>query len=171
MYINNYALNNTVTCVSCTKSFNLAGLKVSALFIKNKELLDKVKFRMSTNGVDSINIFGLEASKACYTQCEYWLTDLVKYLQANLDYTCDFLDKNLPHIKYIKPEATYLLWLDMSYYEKENIQEDLARNAKIFLNDGKTYSEDYTNFVRLNIACPRSILECALNNLKEYLKD
>ena len=171
MYINNYTLNNTITCVSCTKSFNLAGLKVSAMFIKNKEIFDKVKFRMNTNGVDSINIFGLEASKACYTKSEYWLTDLVKYLKSNLDYTCDFIDKNLPHIKYIKPESTYLLWLDMSYYKKENIQEDLANNAKIFLNDGKTYSEDYTDFVRLNFACPRSILECALNNLKEYLKD
>lgn len=169
--INEYTRNHTITCVSCTKSFNLAALNISAVFIKNKELYAKVHEFLSLNGLQSINIFGLEAMKAAYEKSEYWLDELVVYLQANRNYAYEYMQTYLPKIKVIKPEATYLMWLDLREYQIDNVQEALAKYAKVYTNDGSTFGKAYEGFIRLNIACPRSQLEAALTNLNIYLKD
>lgn len=166
--LNDYTKNNTITCVSCTKTFNLAGLKVSAVFIKNKELRDRFNAGTANSGLQSINIFGLEALKAAYEECEDWLTSLVDYLQENRDYTLDYIEKYMPQIKVLKSEATYLLWLDMSCMNVECPQEELVLKTNVFFNDGKTFGKEYANFVRMNIACPRSQLTAALDALKAY---
>lgn len=167
--INEYTKNNTITCVSCTKSFNLAALNVSAIFIKNQDLYERVSEFTSLNGLQSINTFGLEAMKTAYEKSEYWLDKLVLYLQANRDYAYEFLKCNLPKIKFIKQEATYLMWLDISEYNDEQIQRNLAKYAKVYTNDGSTFGKDFNKFVRLNIACPRKQLENALKAINEYL--
>ena len=168
MDLNEYTKNNTITCVSCTKTFNLAGLKVSAVFIKNKELREKFDKGTSNSGLQSINIFGLEALKAAYEECEDWLEELVAYIQGNRDYTLDFIAKNLPQIKVLKSEATYLLWLDLSCMEVECPQKELLEKTNVFFNDGKTFGEKYSKFVRMNLACPRSQVQASLEALVKY---
>lgn len=169
MDINEYTKNNTITCVSCTKSFNLASLNISAILIKNKKLYNLVNEYTSLNGLQSINTFALEAMKAAYEKSEYWLDELVDYIQSNRDYTFAYLTHYLPKIEVIKQEATYLMWLDLSAYQDEHIQKTLAKYAKVYTNDGATFGKDYNMFVRLNIACPRSQLEEALHAINEYL--
>ena len=168
MDINEWTKNNTITCVSCTKTFNLAGLKVSGVFIKNKEIRDKFVAQTSSSGLQSINIFGLEAVKAAYEECEDWLEQLVQYLQNNRDYTLDYIAKHIPQIKVLKSEATYLLWLDMSCMNVECPQKELLEKTNVFFNDGKTFGKEYANFVRMNLACPRSQVTAALDALKQY---
>lgn len=168
MDINEWTKNNTITCVSCTKTFNLAGLKVSAVFIKNPTLREVFNKGTSSSGLQSINIFGLEAVKAAYEECEPWLKELVTYLQANRDYTLDYIEKNIPQIKVLKSEGTYLLWLDMSCMNVECPQKELLEKTNVFFNDGKTFGKEYSSFVRMNLACPRSQVTAALEALKAY---
>lgn len=169
MDINDYTLEHTITCVSCTKSFNLAALNVSAVFIKNKALYQQVKEYMSLNGLQSINVFGLEAMKAAYTKSEYWLEELKGYLQENRDYAYTFIQQNLPKIKVLKPEATYLMWLDLRSYHIKDVQKALSANAGVYTNDGSNFGKEYAGFIRFNFACPRSQLIQALKQMQTYL--
>lgn len=167
--INEYTKKHTITCVSCTKTFNLAGLNVSALFIKNKDLREKFKRYTSRTGLQAINILGLEAVKAAYEECEDWLEELMKYLSENREYALHYIKEYLPQIKVLKNEATYLLWLDMSFMNVDNPQKELAEKAGVYFSDGASFGEDYNNYVRMNIACPKSQLVAALEAVKEYI--
>lgn len=168
--INEYTKNHTITCVSCTKTFNLAGLNISAMFIKNKHLRETFKTYTSRSGLQSINIMGLEAAKAAYEECEGWLENLMKYLHENREYVFSYIQKYLPEIKVLKNEATYLLWLDMSFMNVDNPQKELAEKAGVYFNDGASFGRDYAKFIRMNIACPKEQLKQSLDAIREYLE-
>lgn len=171
MNISEYTKENTISCVSCTKSFNLAGLKVSSVIIKNKKMLNKFKSYASLTGIGSINIFALEALKAAYGESEEWLDQLINYLESNRNYTQKFLQEELKELQSIKPDATYFYWIDFSKtgIPKVYVHDKCALEGKVAFNEGTTFGNNYMGFERLNFACPKSQLQDALNRLKKLI--
>ena len=159
---------NSIVCTAPSKTFNLAGLQISNIFIPNKEWRKKVEYAIWKTGYDELNIMGLTACKAAYEKGEPWLLKLKQYLKGNLDYVRSFLEDNLPNIKLVEPEGTYLIWLDFKGLgmTEEEINERIVKEAKLWLDPGSMFGRKSGMFQRINIACPRKILEEAMNRLK-----
>ena len=164
--------NITITCVAPSKTFNLAGFHTSAVICSNAELLKKYNKFLDDFHLAGGNIFGFEALEAAYNYGDNWLTQLLEYLENNVRFVKVFLQKNIPEIKLINPEATYLLWLDFRGLNLPNkeIKRILIEKAKVGLSDGRMFGRGGDGFQRLNIACPRVVLENALNQINRALK-
>ena len=161
-------LNNSVTLISPTKTFNLAGLSESTAIIPNIELRQKFIKTLNRTGAGMLNIFGLAAAEAAYTHCEGWLEELMLYLHDNLETLIEYFDKNMPGIKVIRPEATYLAWLDCNELPvaAEKLKEFFTFKAGVGLNDGTTFGKEGYGFQRINFACPRVLLLEGLERIK-----
>ncbi len=174
---NNYALNS-ITCTSLSKTFNLAGLQLSNIIIPNKKLRQTF-----TNTIESVfipeefgylpNDLSLVAFTAAYQDCDEWLNSLLKYLQKNLEFLILFLKNNIPQIDVIEPEGTYLVWLDFRKLgiDSDKLEKFLFENAKVALDDGFKFGGGGEGFQRINIACPKSILEEALERIHNAVKE
>lgn len=165
--------NNIILCTAPTKTFNLAGLQVSNIFITNAEVRQKFQLELWNTGYSLINIMGLVACQSAYEKGQKWLDELRDYLLENINYVDTFLKENLPKIKLIYPEGTYLLWLDFNgvNLSDDRIEELMLNEAKLWLDNGKMFGETGKEFQRLNIAVPRRKLKYALENLKRAFKD
>jgi cystathionine beta-lyase len=108
--------DSAVIATAPSKTFNLAGLQVSNLFVRDSELRRRLKHQIAASGYSQLNTLGLVACESAYTKGEQWLSELLQYLQGNISYVRDFVHELLPRVKLIEPEATYLLWLDFSAY-------------------------------------------------------
>ena len=163
----------SVICTAPSKTFNLAGLQISNIWISNPELRARFRAEVTAAGYSQVNLMGLVACQAAYETGEEWLKELKIYLEGNLDYVRTFLKENLPEIKLTEPEGTYLLWLDFkSLGMKEEQLKDLVENkAKLWLDSGAMFGPDGEGFERINIACPREILKQALTQLAESVHD
>ena len=159
----------TVTCTSPSKTFNLAGLQISNIFIRNAQLRRRFKEELSRTGYDEPNTLGLTGAKAAYEHGAEWLTQLLAYIEENYARTKSFLAAHLPKVKIIEPEGTYLLWLDFSAYglTDEALNEKIIRDAHLWLDDGPIFGAGGSGFQRINIACPWATLETGLQNLAE----
>lgn len=158
----------SVICTAPTKTFNLAGLQISNIVISNKELRKLFKKQISRAGYSQVGISGLVACQAAYEEGGDWLIRLRKYLAENLSFVRDFLKENLPKIKLVEPEGTYLVWLDfreLKLTEKE-LEHFVLEDAKLWLDSGAIFGAVGEGFERINIACPRKILKQALLQLK-----
>ena len=159
-------------CVICTapsKTFNLAGLQTSNIFIPNAELREKVKEAIICGtGYAEINILGLVACKAAYEKGDRWLGELKEYLRENLDYVRDFLATRIPQIHLVEPEGTYLIWLDCSALglTDAELEDFIVNKAKLWLDGGNMFGEHCGQFERVNMTCPRSVLQKALEQLE-----
>lgn len=161
----------TVTCTAPSKTFNLAGLQVSNIIIMNKKLKAAFKEEITKSGYSQLNTMGLYACKAAYEYGEEWLIELKDYLHQNLTYVSDFLEKELPMLHLVKPQGTYLLWIDfrsLNLSESE-LEAFITDKAKLWLDGGTMFGPEGLGFQRINMACPRSILEKAMEQLKEAL--
>jgi len=165
--------NNIILCTAPTKTFNLAGLQVSNIFIPNPEVRQKFQLELWNTGYSLINIMGLVACQSAYEKGQKWLDELKKYLLENIKYVDTFLKEKLPKIKLIYPEGTYLLWLDFNELNlsDDKIEELMLKKAKLWLDNGKMFGESGKGFQRLNIAVPREKLKFALENLQKTFKD
>lgn len=148
---------DAVLITAPSKSFNIAGLKASFMFIKNEEIRKKVQKNLSEMHM-YLNLFAFDAVKAAYGGGEQWLDEMVRYLHGNAEAAIAFLKKEMPRVRCYVPESTYLLWLDLSEYKmsEEQIRDTLINKAKLALNEGTEYGLAYDQFVRFNIAAPRS---------------
>ena len=157
----------TVTCTSPSKTFNLAGLQISNIFIRNEELRRRFKEELSRTGYDEPNTLGLAGAKAAYEHGVAWHTQLLAYLEENHVRAKEFIATHLPKVKLIEPEGTYLLWLDFSAYglTDEVLNEKIIRDAHLWLDDGPIFGAGGSGFQRINIACPWATLEQGLKNL------
>ena len=157
----------TVTCTSPSKTFNLAGLQISNIFIRNAELRRRFKEELSRTGYDEPNTLGLAGAKAAYEHGAEWLTQLLAYIEENHARTKSFLTAHLPKVQIIAPEGTYLLWLDFRAYglSDEALNEKIIREAHLWLDDGPIFGAGGSGFQRINIACPWATLETGLQNL------
>lgn len=161
----------TVTCTAPSKTFNLAGLQVSNIFISDDRLRERFKKAIAAAGYSQVNVMGLVACQAAYETAEDWLVQLKEYLAGNLAFVRSYLRENIPEIGLVEPEGTYLLWLDFRKLAlSEAEREDLIVNkAKLWLDSGAMFGEDGEGFERINIACPRKVLEQALGQLRDAL--
>ena len=157
----------TVTCTSPSKTFNLAGLQISNIFIRNAQLRRRFKEELSRTGYDEPNTLGLTGAKAAYEHGAEWLTQLLAYIEENYARTKSFLAAHLPKVQIIEPEGTYLLWLDFRAYglSDEALNEKIIREAHLWLDDGPIFGAGGSGFQRINIACPWATLETGLQNL------
>ena len=158
---------------SASKTFNLAGLQVSNIFIPNEETRKLFRKENGAAGYEQPNVLGMVATKSVYEKVEQWLDELLEYLEGNVSFVRNFLKENLPQIRLIEPEGTYLVWLDFSevtddYKELERIIVD---KAHLWLDAGIIFGRESALFERINIACPRQIVVQAMEQLKEALGD
>jgi len=160
--------NITVTCTSPSKTFNLAGLLCANIFISNKELREKFKEEYAGCGLSQPGIMGLIACKAAYEDGAEWLEQLLDYLAGNMLFLKTYLSKHIPKIRLIEPEGTYLAWLDCNEIgiSAQKLDEALTHKGKLWLSSGLSFGKGGNGFERVNAACPRSVLQNALERLK-----
>ncbi len=164
--------DQSIICTAPSKTFNLAGLQVSNIFIKNSELRKSFSDEMQRGGCHGLNRMGMVACQAAYENGADWLEELKEYLSGNLDYIRGFLKERLPQIKLVEPQGTYLIWLDMNGLElgEEILEEMIINKAGLWLNPGTTFGSGGQGFERINIACPREILQKAMLQLEAAVK-
>ena len=163
--------DSCIVATAPSKTFNIAGLQVSNIWIANKKMRDSFKEAIDRAGYSQLNNMGLIATKVAYKYGEEWLEELKIYLKSNIDFVRKFLKDKLPNIKLIEPEGTYLLWVDcreLGLSEKER-QGLIQNKAKLWLDTGTMFGKAGAGFERINIACPRKTLEEAMNRLKEAI--
>jgi len=163
---------NCVVCMSPSKTFNTAGLTTSFLIIPNKRHFVAYEREMRLPHLHMGNIFGTTALEAAYTYGDEWLAQLLKYLQDNFSFLEEFLEENLPQIKAMRPEATYLIWLDFSAFglSDEILNKKLIEGG-VGLNRGVQFGKQGSGFMRMNIGCPRSTLHEALLRIKKIFQE
>lgn len=162
----------SVICTAPSKTFNLAGLQVSNIFIANEQLREAFLKEMSRTGYSQVNQLGLVAARAAYEDGQEWLDQVRDYIKGNLEFVKNFVRERLPKLKVVEPEGTYLLWLDISGLglSPEERDELMVGKAKLWLDKGDMFGEEGKNFERFNLACPRSILKQAMENLEAAVK-
>ena len=164
---------NSVIATAPSKSFNIAGLQVSNIFIENKKLRDAFRNEIVKSGYSQLNTMGLVAARAAYESGKEWLDEVRAYIKDNLIFFRDYLKENIGELSLIEPEGTYLVWVDfrkLGLSEKQ--REDLIVNkAKLWIDSGAMFGVDGEGFERFNIACPRSYLKQALDSLKKAVEE
>ena len=160
--------DNVIRCLSPSKSFNIAGFQSSVIETVNSELLDKIKTQMNIDNSGACNVFATTAVIAAYYESEEWLDELREVLYENKQTVKEYLESELPIIKLVECDATYLLWLDCSALNTQSkvLSEFLRENQGLFLSAGSDFGECGDNFLRMNIACPEELLLQGLDKLK-----
>ncbi len=162
----------SIICTAPSKTFNLAGLQNSNIWIAN-ELLRKEFIRaLEASGYSQLNTMGLVAAKAAYEHGEAWLLELKEYLEENLTFVREFLQEKLPQVKLVEPQGTYLIWLDFRELgiSDQEIKDRVVNQAGLWLDSGTMFGEEGEYFQRINIACPRSVLKEAMGGLVKVTK-
>jgi cystathionine beta-lyase len=162
-----------VTLTAASKTFNLAGLSCSNIIISNSELRDAYQRTISKLSITMPNIFGLTATEAAYLYCEDWLDNLILYIKENFDFMNSYIEEKIKKIRVARLEGTYLGWLDFKGFDlpDESIDEILFKKAKVWLDNGPQFGTGGDGYQRINLACPRDILEQALNRLEAAFND
>lgn len=169
--ISNNAAQNSITLMAPSKTFNIAGLCMSAIITENKEYLQILKHKIELLQLHGISLLSLKAFEAAYSKGEQWLQQLLPYLENNLNTIREFTQAN-PKITLVEPQATYLAWLDCSALAltPEELNAFFIHKAKVGLSKGIQFGEGGENFMRLNYACPQETLQKALRNIEQALK-
>ena len=159
--------NHSITCIAPTKAFNLAGLQTAAVAVPNPNLRHKVWRGLNTDEVAEPNSFAVEAAVVAFTKGDAWLDALRAYIQENKNHVENFLKKEVPQIRPVPSEATYLLWLDCRKMQgcATEFTQYLREHTGLYLSEGRQYGESGKFFIRMNIACPRSRLEDGIKRL------
>lgn len=157
----------SIICTSPSKTFNIAGLQVSNIFIANQDLRKKFQKELAATGYSQLNLAGLTAAEAAYQYGETWIDAVLSYIKENADYTRAFLQKYLPKVKMTELEGTYLVWLDFRAYElcSSELDKRITEEAGLWLDGGEMFGRGGMGFQRINIACPRSVLIQGLERL------
>jgi len=160
-------VQQSVICTAPSKTFNLAGLQTSCIVIPNERLRKRFRATIDATGQSLPNTFGIVALQAAYENGEPWLEELLDYLQANLEYVESFVLDHIPRIQVVRPEGTYLVWLDCRKLglDAAQLQHLMRDKARVYLDEGPLFGVEGEGFERLNIACPRSLLEEALRRI------
>ncbi|WP_407370853.1 MalY/PatB family protein [Carnobacterium sp.] len=166
--INEQYKDFVITLTAATKTFNLAGIKNSMIFVQNEDLRNALIVAQSKTEQNSINTFGYAATEAAFATSEPWLEELMTYLKNNLETICTFFDTELPEVFYMRPQGTYLLWFDCSTLNipDKQLTNHFAKVGKIGLNAGSDYGPSGTNYMRLNFAAPHETVVEGLKRIK-----
>lgn len=166
--ISEYARENTITFMAPSKTFNLAGLSTSVAIFGNKKLQKTYNLYLENLHLNLGNVFGNIASEAAYTNGYEWVVEMKNYILENINFAHKFISEEIPQINFIKPEATYLLWIDFSKLNMtdNDLNDFLINKAGIALNLGNTFGSGGEKYMRMNVACTKEVLTKALNQLK-----
>lgn len=158
----------TITMVAPSKTFNIAGMATASVIISNPELMKKYRKVLDALHIELGNVFGNVASEAAYTYGDEWLEQLLDYMDGNIQTLVEFAEKHLPQVKVIRPEATYMAWIDFSKtgMTGKQLKKFLIEKAGLGLNEGTQFGSGGEGYMRMNLACPREILLKALEQLK-----
>ncbi|MGO3009156.1 MAG: MalY/PatB family protein [Psychrobacter celer] len=166
----NYA-HKVVSLTSMTKTFNVAGIKGSMIFAKDDALIKKISQQQHLNDEYELNLFAYTVMQSAYEEGGEWLEAVLAYIEKNIEITIDFLAGHLPDIKVMRPEASYLIWLDCSAYAQDDqALYDKLRAAKVELNSGIKYGREGHLKMRINVACPKTLLREGLNRVYEAFR-
>ena len=163
--------DNSIVCTAPTKTFNLAGLHISNIYIPNDSIRRKYMLEMDRIGYSQSNIMGIIACQAAYENGDEWLKELKAYLKSNYLFVRDYINQNIPKLSLIEPEGTYLLWVDcrkLNLSDKE-LKELINFKAKVWVDDGYVFGQGGSGYIRLNIACSKETLKRALENIKDVI--
>ncbi|WP_462305004.1 MalY/PatB family protein [Acidaminococcus massiliensis] len=160
--------DNLVVFNSPSKTFNVAGLQPGNIIIPNKELRRRYRKANAAAGYSQGSIMGQVAVKSCYTKGDEWVKELVEYIAGNIAWVRDFVKENFPKATFVEPEGTYLVWIDFSGYRlsDDELEHLVTDEAKLWLDSGKIFGPATAQFERFNMACPRSTVEKAFQQLK-----
>ncbi len=161
----------TITATAPSKTFNIAGLQVSNIFIANEKLRKAFMREIDKTGYSQLNQLGLVACESAYRYGKDWLEQLLVYLRGNLDFARAYITENMPGVRLIEPEGTYFLWLDFRKLglEKEELNRLIIEKAGLWLDAGEIFGSEGAGFQRINMACPRATLEEALKRLAKIV--
>lgn len=170
--VNDECKYNSITCIAPTKTFNLAGLQTSAVYVPDEYLFHKVWRALNTDEIAEPNVFAMTASIAAYEHGEKWLDELREYLYLNKKTVHGFIEKNIPEINIVNSHATYLLWLDCSKIceNTDALADDIRAKTGLYLSKGSAFGKGGEAFLRMNAACPKRTLDDGLGRLKTYFK-
>lgn len=165
------AEQNSITFGAPSKTFNIAGIVSSYAIVPNNELRNKFYTWLSANELNDSTFFATIATMAAYKNGEEWRRQMLQYIESNILFIEDYFKQNIPAVKPLRPQASFLVWLDCRglNLSHDALLDLFINKARLALNDGAMFGEEGTGFMRLNVACPRSILEQALSQLKEAL--
>lgn len=161
------AADNCVVCVNPSKTFNIAGVRTGAAIIPNRHKHDRFYAALADNKAYGRTVFGTLPIEVAYNECDYYADQLLAYLEANLNYLKEFVAERIPQLKVGNVQATYLIWLDCRALEMspKELQQFFLEQAKVAMNEGSTFGPGGAGFMRMNIACPRSLLTEALERI------
>jgi cysteine-S-conjugate beta-lyase len=164
---------NSLTLLAPSKTFNLPGLQSSIVVTANKELKQKLDYRLKTLSLHMTNYFIPDVIQAAYNDSDLWLDELLVYLHDNLTYALSFLATEIPEIKAMPPEGTYLLWIDCRALnlDIQELKKLMFQKAQVAFSEGSVFGSEGVGFLRINFACPRSILAEALNRFSKAVKE
>lgn len=165
---------SSIICTSPSKTFNLAGLQFSNIIIKNPKLRSKIRHEISCAGYDEPNLMGIVAATAAYSHGEKWFEKAKTYIQENIEFAQKYISEHNNKIKVIKPEGTYLLWLDFNAFNLTDAEIDnrILNVAKVWLDGGSMFGSEGEKFQRINCATPRPLLKKALEQIcNAFLND
>lgn len=163
-------LHHSVTCISPSKSFNIAGLQIANIVSADEEVRRRIDKAININEVCDVNPFGVIATIAAYNEGEEWLLQLLDYLKGNYECMKTFCEVSLPNFPITRLEGTYLVWMDCRSlpYPSEELEEKLVKEEKLWLNAGTMYGAEGEGFMRWNIACPRAVLLKGLKLFRDF---
>lgn len=160
---------NSITAHAASKTFNIAGLATSTVIIPNEGLRKRYTDFVHSTEADMGNVFGKIATKVAMEKGDEWHSQLINYVKGNIDYAVDFIRKEMPKVRIHKPEATYMIWMNFSDYgiSDEELNRKMVFEAELGLNAGHIFGKEGDCCMRMNLACPRSVVEIAMQNLKK----
>ncbi len=163
--------DRTIICTAPSKTFNIAGMQLSNIFIPSAEIREKYMAEIDVTGFTVPSNPGVVACKAAYATGEQWFEECLAYIKGNFDYLRDFLKENIPELKLVEPEGTYLAWIDCSGLglTAEQLNDLIINKAKLWLDAGDIFGKASEQFQRIVLACPRATLEKAMKQLKEAI--
>lgn len=167
--VSEVARDNSITFGAPTKTFNMAGVVSSYAVIPSDAIRDRFTGWLAANELSDPNMFAPIATIAAYREGEPWRRELIRYIEGNVLYAVEFCGRNIPGVKAVIPEASYLIWLDCRGLRlgHEELQRLFVEEAGLALNDGEMFGKQGRGFMRLNVACPRRVLATALENLRK----
>lgn len=165
-------LHRSVTCVSPSKAFNIAGLQIANIVAFDNDLRSRIDKAININEVCDVNPFGVAATIAAYNEGEEWLNQLVDYLHGNYEAMAEFCRRELPEFSITRLEGTYLVWMDCSSLgmPSDALEHALLEDARLWLNAGTMYGAEGEGYMRWNIACPRSVMLDGLNRFLNFVR-
>lgn len=165
--------DNCIVCTAPSKTFNLAGLQMSNIFVPDHRLRKRLMDEVARAGMHMPGTAGLAAAHAAYSEGAEWLDALLVYLAGNFDFARQYLRENIPQIEMVEPEGTYLLWLDLHGLRMEDAQLEqfIVQKAGLWLDMGSMFGEEGKEFARVNMASPRAVIEKAFRQLGEAVKE